>query len=441
MKKKKKIFHTKEDLSSAVENYRHIPYISNHKLDKTSSCDITTNSWFNINTTDYGHYKSTKYTEYSGKKYYAKKYRFFPTQIQLEILKKWNHNIICIHNSVLKKIKKTNNHSGLKWNEYRDEMKKDGRNSKYYNIPQHIIDLNIKRTVAMFKTANTNQKNGFIRHYRIRYKRHENYCSKSIYIGNDNILKNGSISSLGNLELYEYENKKNKFELCKRTAKSLEIKYVKPLNEYLVYISYQDDKSPIKSSKAEFISLDPGVRTFMTGVTPTDTLSIGDKCSRNIHKLLKDIDRTKLKKGLTKIKKDRHNNRIRNKIKNKVDDLHWKSISFLTENYNKILIGDLSPKGVVSKEKSVLKKITKRILLTLSFFKFRERLEYKCQRQGVEYEMINEFYSSKTCSICGSYNSNLGSNKIFSCDKCMSFMDRDVNGARNIYHIYEMNRS
>lgn len=37
------------------------------------------------------------------------------------------------------------------------------------------------------------------------------------------------------------------------------------------------------------------------------------------------------------------------------------------------------------------------------------------------------------CSHCGNIHKNLGSNDTYRCIKCEMVMDRDVNGARNIY--------
>jgi len=46
---------------------------------------------------------------------------------------------------------------------------------------------------------------------------------------------------------------------------------------------------------------------------------------------------------------------------------------------------------------------------------------------------VNESYTSKTCGRCGNINKELGSSKSYKCSKCHLEIDRDVNGARNIY--------
>ena len=71
---------------------------------------------------------------------------------------------------------------------------------------------------------------------------------------------------------------------------------------------------------------------------------------------------------------------IYRKIRNYVDELHWKTIRYLTNNYDNILIGDMSSKSIVSKEGS-LTKMEKRIIHKLSFYKFRLRLKQKSEHK------------------------------------------------------------
>jgi len=74
----------------------------------------------------------------------------------------------------------------------------------------------------------------------------------------------------------------------------------------------------------------------------------------------------------------------------------------------------------------------KQLAYSLSFYKFGERLSYKCLVKNCNYIKVNEYYISKTCSICSNYKEDLGSNKIYNCLKCYSIIDRDINGCRNI---------
>jgi len=95
------------------------------------------------------------------------------------------------------------------------------------------------------------------------------------------------------------------------------------------------------------------------------------------------------------------------------------------------VIGNLSTKDIIRKGNYLNKKV-KRIASLMRLYIFKQRLQFKCKERKIGYEEIDEAYTSKTCSNCCLYNSNLGSSKTFNCNICGKRIDRDVNGARNI---------
>ena len=115
-----------------------------------------------------------------------------------------------------------------------------------------------------------------------------------------------------------------------------------------------------------------------------------------------------------------------------MEALHWKSINYLVKNFETILIGDFNVKSVVSKNGN-LDANTKRIALHLQFYKFKEKLKYKCDVNKKNLGIINEWFTSKMCSLCGNIDEKLGGKKIYKCEKCKSILNRDINGARNIF--------
>ena len=121
--------------------------------------------------------------------------------------------------------------------------------------------------------------------------------------------------------------------------------------------------------------------------------------------------------------------RINLKIKNKIDDLHWKTIKYLTANYEYIIISDFKTKQLLE---TALNHKSKRMLGILRHYNFRQRLEYKAKITGSKVYFVDESYTSKTCSKCGKLNYKLKGNKTFKCGNCSLEIDRDVNGARNI---------
>lgn len=65
-------------------------------------------------------------------------------------------------------------------------------------------------------------------------------------------------------------------------------------------------------------------------------------------------------------------------------------------------------------------------------------LKYKCDHAGVVFEVVNEAYTSQTCSSCGAKPDSrpkgiagLGIRE-WTCDSCGEHHDRDINAAKNI---------
>ena len=88
---------------------------------------------------------------------------------------------------------------------------------------------------------------------------------------------------------------------------------------------------------------------------------------------------------------------------------------------------------MASKENRKINKKTTNNMLSLSHYKFRERLIYKSKCYfKCDVHICREDYTSKTCTNCGNISINLGGKRIYNCEKCNIKIDRDINGARNI---------
>ena len=101
-------------------------------------------------------------------------------------------------------------------------------------------------------------------------------------------------------------------------------------------------------------------------------------------------------------------------MQNLTNELHWKTANYLTKTFEVILIGNMSPKGIIRKRGN-LNKSTKKLVSALNFYKFRQRLEFKCGICGCKYKIVDEYYTSKMCSQCGNINEKLGSSKVYNC--------------------------
>ena len=125
---------------------------------------------------------------------------------------------------------------------------------------------------------------------------------------------------------------------------------------------------------------------------------------------------------------------LRTKIKNRVNDLHWKTINFLTNNFKTIILPTFEVQNMTqltTKGRKINNKTVRKMLL-LSHYSFQEKLKYKIKMRKGLLLLVDEHYTSKTCGNCGNIDDNLGSKKVYKCSKCNAEIDRDINGARNI---------
>lgn len=204
------------------------------------------------------------------------------------------------------------------------------------------------------------------------------------------------------------------------------------ISNQLIFENKIKIKNTISNNK-NILSLDPGIRTFLTGISDNHVIEIGTNISKEIKKKIKFIDNINNGNKKTKISdtnKKKLVNRTTTKLKNKIDDYHWKIINYLVSNYKHILIGNLSTKEIC--QNNNIGKMLKRISKEIKLYKFKQRLQYKCYLNGVKYFEVNEYCTSKCCSSCGNFKANLGANKIYNCIKCGLNIDRDINAAKNI---------
>jgi IS605 OrfB family transposase len=306
-------------------------------------------------------------------------------------------------------------------------------------IYKHILDNAVHLAYANFKSGLTNLKNGNIQRFRLRYWRF-NRRLKSLNINNEHFTEEGLSPHIFGKIKCEYDGKDFDLGLVKTKYKTeCKIIYDNVEKKYILIIS-EKVKPENTESKKKFISLDPGVNTFMTGISENEVVKLGNDFDKKVKKYLTKIDYIESLTDtvndyicpISKKKAEKAKEKKRRKIKNIVKDLHWHIIKYLTNEYKTIIIGDMSVKSIVNKETSKLTKMTKRVATSMSFYKFRERLKYKCELKKRDYTCMNEKYTSKMCTNCTGYQHDLGRKKKYKCSHCKIEIDRDVNGARNI---------
>jgi putative transposase len=185
-------------------------------------------------------------------------------------------------------------------------------------------------------------------------------------------------------------------------------------------------------------TLDAGVRTFQTLYSPNGIVGkIGDDFSKNIMPIAEKIDKLDSIAEKTINWKKRRNIRIkqallRTKIKNIVNDLHWKTVNFLCNNFKTIITTHFETKKMTTKDGRNINNKAVRMMLGLSHYAFKQKLLGRAKERGNQVIIADESYTSKTCGKCGCVKEDLKGAKIFKCGECGTVIDRDINGARNI---------
>jgi len=366
----------------------------------------------------------------------SKKYDMILTKNQKNILQNWLCAYGVMYNKTLHYIKNTYIKSGiLLLNFYKirkllkdvkDNIINKSHKCKEKRIRVHIIDTAIKLVVSNYKSALTNYKKGYIKNFRIKYWR-KNKKNKICTIEKEFFKKGELCKSVFGRIKYKYNKKNVKLNI----KSSCKLHYNIQTKKYTLYVPIKVKVTP--TNNKGIISLDPGIRTFMNGLTKNSVIKIGNNCNNKIKEKLKRLDKIKNNKNVPNKIKRKNEILINRKITNMVDELQWKSIKYLTDNYGNILIGDMSVKRIVNNKTSNINKMVKRIAYKMRFYVYRQRLEYKCKLHNIGLKIIDERYTSKICSYCGWYNKNLGGKKEYKCDDCKRNMDRDVNGCRGIY--------
>ena len=183
-------------------------------------------------------------------------------------------------------------------------------------------------------------------------------------------------------------------------------------------------------TREAFCAIDPGNRTFQTVYSDKKVVQI--KPNHDLIRVLQvHLDKFRSLRARKLIKKKRlkaRERKIHARMSNLIDDMHFKSIHYLTNTYKYIIIPRFETQGMAMKMKS---RRVNRDLYQYKHFLYRQRLEAKCKLTRTTLDVCTEEYTSQTCGSCGQLT-KIGAKDIYKCKHCPFVLDRDVNGARNI---------
>lgn len=300
-------------------------------------------------------------------------------------------------------------------------------------IPYDTRQLAIKDAISIYKSNLTKMKNKTINHFELSYKSKKSK-KQQFWIDDGSISKDLHILKRrlkGDSKLII--NKKDE-KVIPRINKICDSKIFKLGKKYYLELIFKEMIKELPKTN-KYCALNPGKITFQTLYDSESIVGkIGDKLANKQEERYQLISKLQSKLSTLKGRRKTRNiyNRIfllRTKIRNSITDIHRKLVKFLVNEYDTILLPEFKTKKII--EKNNLSKETKRGLLSLRHYDFKERLKMAGDTYGKKIEIVTEEYTSKTCGSCGKLN-NVGKERIYSCLSCNLVCDRDYNGARNI---------
>ncbi len=205
---------------------------------------------------------------------------------------------------------------------------------------------------------------------------------------------------------------------------------------WYVSIQVDDKQSSAEPACGPVIGVDLGVKTLAT--ISDGRAIVNPKAMRARLKKLRRLSRwhARTQKGSANRKQAQQKlARLHARIAHiRKDALHQATTSLVAKNKPQVerpaVIGveDLNVSGLLANRKVA------RAIADVGLSEFRRQLTYKAEQAGVVLHVVSRWEpSSKTCSGCGWYKSDLKlSDRLFHCAACGLVMDRDANAARNL---------
>lgn len=379
----------------------------------------------------------------------CRKIRLFPDKNQERMLKEWMGGARQVYNMAVDHFNYLGEENFIRTRgDILDFINEDGCHEYLRHVPDKVRAGAIKDLTGAIKAAKTNQMRGRIDGFTMKYRtKKDKEQSISIDSSAWRPLSKETVSIFPKT-LGKHMRWKDSSTSLLTKERNRDVRLtMDTLGMFFICIPVERDElggenqaafSPAHSSghRRSVVSIDPGVRTFLTMFNPDGFVGkIGVGAAKRLAKLsawLQDLRmRRQNEPGARRRGRMRKAElRMRIRMRNLMDDLHWKACDFLCRNFETIVLPKFGVLGMVRRDRG-LSKAVKWSMLSLRHYVFRERLIHKARFWGSRIIICGEAYTSKTC-ICGYRHKNLGGNSVFRCTQCNYVCDRDIHGSRNI---------
>ena len=173
-----------------------------------------------------------------------------------------------------------------------------------------------------------------------------------------------------------------------------------------------------KPAPREMVGIDLGLKSIAT-TSDGDTLEAG-KHYRGLETKIAQAQRRGHK---------RQAKRLHRKAANRRKDALHKFSRKIVNQYQNIVVGDVSSSRLAKTRMA-------KAVHDSGWYMLKRMLQYKGEHAGRSVHIVNERFTTRACSSCGSISGPSGLRQLvvreWTCEVCGASHDRDINAARNI---------
>ena len=348
----------------------------------------------------------------------SRKIRIYPTAKQRQILRQWLGTSRYVYNQTIEYLRQPETRAN--WITIKKWLLKSLPDWSA-KVPFQIKSIAVKDACKAIKNC------------KAKFKKTKQYCEakfrsrhdkrQTIYIPKSALKPEHGVyyTILGDLKTYEkFPEPKGD---CRLTYQS---------GRWFISVPAEIMMKP--ENQRRIVSVDPGVRTFITFYSPESCGKLGNEDFSRIQRLCHWLDNliSRMSKAERKqrYKMRKAADRMRWKIRDLIDEIHHKAALFLVKNFDIIIIPKFETSQMSKRKTRKIKSKSVRSMLTFAHFRFQEFLRSKAMEYGKRVIAQDEAYTSKTCSWNGIIK-NIGGAKTIRDGEIV--MDRDYNGARGIF--------
>jgi len=356
----------------------------------------------------------------------AYKFRAYPDQKQLEVLKQFAGCVRFVYNYMLALSKERCEKEGIKWNTF-EYKKLLPRLKEEYPFLKSAPSQALQQAVINLGKAYENFFKRRVKFPKFKKKKH----ASSIYLPQGFKIEDRGKWLYLTIPKMEKPLKVRKHRQIDGIVKSITIT-LSPSGKVYVSMLVEREILPLEK-KEKMVAIDMGLKDFAVIVDSDGNIQKipHPRYLLRTEKLLKRQQKKlsrKEKFSKNYQKQARKVAKLHEKVRNqRMDFLHKLSSAIIHEN-QAVVVEDLNTKGLLQNSR------LSKAISDSGWAMFLTFLSYKAQLYGREVIFADTFYpSSKLCHVCGYKNTNLKlSDREWVCPVCGTKHDRDVNAGLNL---------